>query len=64
MTVSFKQKDPVISPKDYAEIMSSKEEKCEARISGTKFIYWRVRLVGEPNCERMGYSASLVLLTW
>lgn len=33
------KKDLVISPKDYAEIMSSKEENCETKISRKKIIY-------------------------
>lgn len=63
MTVLFKKKkDSVISPKDYAEIMSSKE-KCETRSGGTKLILCRVILTGEPYNEWMGYSTSMVSLT-
>lgn len=34
------KKDLVISPKDYAEIMSSKEEKRETRISREKKVLY------------------------
>ena len=54
----------MISSKDHAEIMSSKEEKCKTIFSGTKLIYWRVRLADEWNHEWMDYSTSLVPLTW
>lgn len=63
MSFFSRKKDPVISPKDYAESLSSKEGKCETRLSGTKLIYRRVSLADEQNHEWMGYSASLVPLT-
>lgn len=63
MTVFSRKKDPVISPKDYAESMSSKEGKWKTRLSGTKLIYRRVSIADEQNHEWMGYSASLVPLT-
>lgn len=52
----------MISPKDYAEIMSNKE-KHETRSGGAKLVHCRVILTGEQYNEWMGYSTSMVSLT-